>query len=250
MEPYIPLKTSGEVACIRKSCRIAVETLKFLEGFIKIGVTTGELDRIASAFIRKHGAAPAIDDHFPGSICTSVNQVAAHGIPSKYRLKEGDLLTVDIAVLLDGWCGDAAASFLVGDGDPESRRLYKAARRAVEAGVSAVKTGARLGDIGAAVMREAKLAGCRVIADCVGHGIGRDLHEEPEVSCVGEKGAGLQIVPGMVITVEPALSLGSGLIEVADDGWALITQDNSPVAQFEHTAAVFRDHTEILTSAD
>ncbi len=247
MERFIPLKTSRDVDSIRISCRIASETLAHLYNYIKPGISTVELERIASDFIRKRGAVSAVENHFPGAICTSINQVVAHGIPSGYRLKVGDILTVDVAVSVSGWYGDAAWSYVVGHGSSDSLQLYNAARKAVLAGVHAVRTGERIGDIGAAVLRSAKYSGCTVIEEFVGHGIGQSLHEEPDVPHVGKEGEGIRIAPGMVITVEPAVSLGSGGIRTGADGWTMMTADGSKAAQFEHTVAVFRDYTEVLT---
>ena len=247
MELYIPLKTSWEVAQIERSCRIAVKALNSLKKYISPGITTYELDRIADASIRQSKARPAVKKNFPGSICTSVNQTAAHGIPSKYRLKEGDLLTVDIAVSFDGWYGDAAMSFLVGQGDCHTENLLQAAWKVTLAGIKVVEAGACLGNVGSAVKKVADEHSCMVIEDCVGHGIGRKIHEEPVVPHIGKYGEGIRIVPGMVFTVEPALSLGSSKIELSDDGWSLVTSDNSQTAQFEHTVAVFKDFTEVLT---
>ena len=249
-ELHIPLKTSREVAEIGKSCRLAFGALLHLKRYIQSGISTKRLDRIAEAYIRRNGAIPAAQKHFPGAICASVNQAAVHGIPSEYRLKEGDLVTLDVAVTRAGWCGDAAASFLVGRGSPDAIRLLKAARLAVLAGVRAVRAGVRLGEVGRAVARAAEDLGCAVAEECVGHGIGRALHEAPAVPHSGSSGDRMRIVPGLVITVEPVLSLGSAQLKLSSDGWAFLTVDRSPAAQFEHTVAVFKDYTKILTVPD
>ena len=212
------------------------------------GVTPYSLDQLAAEMLKKNSARSAVAGGFPGTICVSVNETAVHGIPSSLPLKEGDLLTLDLALSLDGWCGDAAWCCLVGSrGDGNTRRLLKAAWRACQAGIAAVRAGGRLGDIGYAINQEADAHRCRVIEECVGHGIGTSLHEEPVVPNTGMSGAGARIVPGMVFTIEPVLSLGSGAISKASDGWSMVASDGSVTAQFEHTVAVFRDFTEVLT---
>jgi methionyl aminopeptidase len=247
MRPRVVLKTSAEVSGIRESCRLAVRVLGEVRGALAAGMSTAELDRLAAARIREAGGEPAAAPGFPGSICLSVNEVAAHGTPSDYRLKAGDTVSVDVAVRLGGWCGDAAASFVIGRADAPTRRLLAAARKALRAGLRAARAGGHLGDIGAAVELEAGRGGCSVLAELVGHGIGAELHEDPEVPPTGRPGEGLRIVAGMVFTLEPALSLGSGRLVPGEDGWSWRTEDAARAAQFEHTLAVFRDRTEVLT---
>jgi methionyl aminopeptidase len=246
--PDIELKTSAEVAMIRRSCRLAAEVLEVLAARLDPGVSTEELDRLAAERIRKAGAEPAVDGRFPGSICLSVNEVAAHGVPSSYRLRPGDTVIADAALRLDGWCGDAAATFVVGAASGPVTGLLAAARAATEAGVAAARAGAHLGDIGSAIEAVAGSRGCRVLADFIGHGIGRCLHEEPAVPHTGLAGEGMRLVPGMVITIEPVLSLGGGVVFRDGDGWSYRVADGSRAAQFEHTVAVFRDRTEVLTA--
>jgi methionyl aminopeptidase len=248
MRPRLVLRTSAEVAGIRESCRLAVRVLAAVRGALAAGVSTAELDRLAAERIREAGGEPAAAEDFPGSICLSVNEVAAHGAPSGYRLRAGDTVSVDVAVRLGGWCGDAAASFAIGRTDAPTRRLLAAARKALRAGLRAARAGGCLGDLGAAVEREAGRAGCTVLAELVGHGIGAQLHEDPEVPPSGKRGEGLRIVPGMVFTLEPALSLGCGRLVPGGDGWSWRTEDAARAAQFEHTLAVFRDRTEVLTA--
>jgi methionyl aminopeptidase len=247
MKPRIVLKTAAEVAGIRASCRLAVHVLGVVRESIAPGVSTRELDRLAAEAIRAAGAEPALDPRFPGSICLSVNEVAAHGVPSDYRLKPGDTVTVDVAVRLGSWCGDVAASLAAGEADRSTLGLLAAARETLRAGLSEVRAGAHLGDVGAAVERVAAARGCAVLAELVGHGIGAELHEDPEVPPTGRPGEGQRIVPGMVLTLEPALSLGAGRLVAGPDGWSLLTADGARAAQFEHTVAVFRDRTEVLT---
>ncbi len=250
MKPRIVLKTSTEVNGIRESCRLAVRVLEAVRAALAPGVSTAELDRLAAARIREAGAEPALAQGFPGSLCLSVNEVAAHGIPGSYRLAAGDTVGVDVAVRLAGWCGDAAATFAVGEPDGPTRRLLEAAREALWEGLAAAHAGAYIGDIGAAVERTATRWGCAVLAELVGHGIGAELHEDPEVPPTGSPGEGQRIVPGMVFTVEPALSLGGGRLLAGGDGWSWRTADAARSAQFEHTLAVFRERTELLTEND
>jgi methionyl aminopeptidase len=249
VDAEVSLKTSIDVARIRRACRVAEDCLRFLAGQIRAGVTTMELDRKAGVYLEKRNAGAALRGYrgFPGCICTSVNNVAAHGIPTDRALEDGDLLSLDITVSVDGWFGDAAWSFIVGTGGPDTRRLLKAAWRASLSGVKAARAGNRIGDIGSAIQKTARGLGCSVIEDYVGHGIGRAMHEDPMVLNFGTADTGMRIVPGMVFTVEPMLNLGGREVHVTNDGWTLVTTDGSLSAQFEHTVAVFRDHTEVLT---
>ena len=212
-------------------------------------MTTRELDAVAEKFIRRSGALPSLKGFkgFPGCICVSVNNVAAHGVPSDYTLTDGDVVSVDISVSIDGWFGDSAWSYIVGDGGPDSRRVIRAAWQATVSGVRAARAGARLGDIGHAIKAAARQHGCSVFEDYVGHGIGQNMHEEPMVPNFGDPGSGQDIVPGMVFTVEPIVTLGGQGMNRLEDGWTLVTADNRLSAQFEHTVAVFRDYTEVLS---
>jgi methionyl aminopeptidase len=252
VEPEIALKTAVEVARIRRSCRLAQATLRALGPLVHRGVTTSELDRKAERFIRDAGGEPALKGYrgFPASICASANNVCAHGIPGDAPLEDGDVIGIDVTVRLDGWYGDAAWTFVVGRGSEDARRLVRAAWRACLAGLVSVKPGGRLGDVGAAISRTAARLGCSVIRDYVGHGIGKAMHEEPRIVNFGRKGQGMRIVPGMVFTVEPMVSLGGAEVKVMDDGWTVVTADGSLSAQFEHTVAVYREGIEILTLPD
>ena len=247
MEPDIPLKTSREVAGIRSSCRIAADILRSVAAHIKGGISARELDRIAAALMRQFGVQPGVTPGFPGSICVSVNDVAAHGVPGREKLVNGDIVTIDVAVLSAGWYGDVAASYAVGGLSSEKQLLLETARCALSAAIEATRAGGRMGDLGAAVLEAAEAQGFVVLPEFVGHGIGNGLHEEPVVPHIGKRGEGLPIVPGMVFTIEPALGLGGAALQKEPDGWSLRTRDRSPVAQFEHTLAVFADHTEVLS---
>jgi methionyl aminopeptidase len=249
--PDIPLKTSLEVAYIRKSCRLAESCLNHLGSLIEAGITTRDLDREAERFIEERNAVPSLKGYkgFPSAACISVNNVAAHGIPDGYCLEEGDILSVDITLAIEGWHGDAAWTYIVGSHDDEVARLRKAAWQANTAGILAVKAGATIGDIGHAISESVRRNGCSAIEDYVGHGIGREMHEEPRVPNFGNRGEGLRIVPGMVFTIEPMVNLGSKEVKLLEDGWTVIAADNNLSAQYEHTLAVFSDRVEILTAA-
>ncbi len=251
MEKNIPLKTSIDVAHIRRSCRIVESALRHLKQVIAPGVSTGEIDREVEKYLAGQGAISALKGYrgFPKSICTSVNNVAAHGIPGDYRLEPGDLISVDLTVVKDGWHGDAAWTFCVSGADADTKRLISAAWQTNLAGIMTIRAGAKLGDIGHAVSNTAQKYGCVVLQDYVGHGIGEALHEEPRIPNVGEKGQGMRIVPGMVFTVEPIVTLGDEEVTILDDGWTVVTSNGSYAAQFEHTVAVFKDRIEILTAS-
>ncbi len=249
MDAEISFKTSVDVARIRRACRVAEKCLRYLAPCMRAGVTTAELDHLAARFLEENAAESALKGYrgFPGTICTSVNNVAAHGIPSNRELEKGDVLSVDITASVNGWHGDAAWTFLVGEPGPDARRVQRAAWQASLAGIRAAISGSRLGDLGSAIQDAAHRQGCSVIEDYVGHGIGRAMHEDPMIPNFGSPDTGLRIVPGMVFTIEPMLTLGSGDVHVSTDGWTLVTRDGSLSAQFEHTVAVFRDYTEVLT---
>jgi methionyl aminopeptidase len=249
MDAEISLKTSVDVARIRQASRVAERCLRHLAPCVRAGISTAELDRLAGRYLGESGAESALRGYrgFPGHICTSVNNVAAHGIPSPRELEKGDVLTIDITASVDGWHGDAAWTFQVGEATPDGRRLLKAAWTANLAGIRAASAGGRIGDVGAAIQEVARRFGCSVIEDYVGHGIGRAMHEDPMVPNFGARDTGTRIVPGMVFTVEPMLTLGAREVHVSSDGWTLVTSDGSLSAQFEHTLAVFRDYTEVLT---
>lgn len=250
MEKYVPLKTTLEVARQRKACKIAGNALKHLMDVIRPGITTRYIDEVCRSFIARMEARPSLHGYrnYPGNVCTSVNNVAAHGIPGDYELCEGDLITVDLTVELDGWHGDTAWTYAVGEIDNDSRRLLRAAWNTTMEAISAVRAGIRMGDIGSNIAQTAKRYGCSVLDSFVGHGIGHDMHEEPMVLNSGEPGTGVPIVPGMVFTIEPILCLGKPDVQVMEDGWTIVTRDSSKCAQFEHTVAVFSNRIQILTN--
>jgi methionyl aminopeptidase len=245
----ILLKTLAEMQRIRRPSRVLEELFRDLRAQIVPGVTTKKLGTYCERFILSKNALPALKGYrgFPAAICASVNHVAVHGIPNDTPLSAGDIITVDITISIDGWHSDSAWTYIVGETSEEKRRLVKAAWKATISGILAVKAGGRLGDIGAAIERSAKGLGYSILEDFAGHGIGRMLHEDPIVVHTGTRGVGQPIVPGMVFTIEPILCMGKPQVRTLEDGWTVITRDGSPSAQFEHTIAVFRDRTEIMT---
>jgi len=235
---------------IRRPSRILEELFRDLGTKINPGVTTKKLDAYCERFIHARKAKAALKGYrgFPAAICASPGSVATHGIPTDTPLTAGDIITIDITIGVDGWHSDGAWTYIVsGVTDEEKSRLVKAAWKATHAGILAAKAGGRIGDIGAAIERAAKRYGCSVLEDFAGHGIGRMLHEDPIVVNTGTRGIGQPIVPGMVFTVEPILCLGEPKVTTLKDGWTVVTEDGRPTAQFEHTIAIFRDRTEILT---
>ncbi len=249
MNPYVPLKTSLETERLRQAAEALERVLADLATVIKPGVQTCDLEQVARLAFARHGLNGVLEgyDGYPHPICTSVNNVAAHGRPSEYELRPGDLITVDISAERSGWRADGAWTYGVGRIAAEARRLQRAAWRATLAGAAAARAGARLGDIGAAICAEAARAGCSVVREFTGHGIGTALHEPPTVPHAAGRGSGEPIVPGMVLNIEPVLTLGSGEVKKLDDGWSYITADGSLSAQFEFTVSVRSDRTDILT---
>lgn len=248
----ILLKTSLEVARIRNSCKIIESIFKELDTFIVSGISTLEISNFCTKSMnRKQANSSALGyKGFPATICTSVNTVAVHGLPDKYILKDGDIISVDIILNVNGWHGDGAYTYLIGNVENDVLRLYKAAKEATHAGIKASRAGGRIGDIGFAIFNTASRWGCSVIEELAGHGIGLDIHEDPVILPIGERDVGLPIVPGMVFTIEPVLTLGSGEITTLDDGWSIISSDGKSTAQFEHTVAIFGKRTEVLTRTE
>jgi len=245
----IQLRTAEEVGSIRAACRVVSEVLDEIVAACRPGVTTLELDHVAAAGARARGAAPAFLGYhgYPASLCVSVNDEVVHGIPSKVKvLREGDLVGVDFGVVLDGWYGDAARTVAVGAVAPEARRLLEVCREALARAVEAAVPGRAVGDIGAAVQAWVEPRGFAVVRDFVGHGIGRRLHEPPQVPNVGVPGTGLRLRAGMVLAIEPMVNAGTPDVETLDDGWTAVTADGSLSAHFEHTVAITEKGPEIL----
>jgi methionyl aminopeptidase len=226
------------------------DILVLLSGMVKPGMTTGEIDRIAREELKKRNAKPAFLNYhgFPGVICLSINHEVVHGIPSDKRaLKDGDIIGIDFGCVIDRFYGDSAVTVGVGQISPEAAKLIKITRESLEKGIAAVKAGARIGDIGAAVQTHAEASGYGVVREFVGHGIGRALHEEPPIPNYGKAGTGARLKAGMTIAIEPMVNLGSADVETLGDGWTAVTKDRKLSAHFEHTVAVTENGYDILT---
>jgi methionyl aminopeptidase len=244
------LKTDEEVGLLRESNMLVSRTLAEIASIIRPGITTLYLDKIAEAFILDNGAVPAFKGYggFPNTLCTSVNDAVVHGIPSDYVLKEGDILSVDCGVILNGWYGDSAYTFPVGEIKDEIRRLLDYTRASLEEGVKAAVAGNRIGDISGAVQTMAESGGYSVVRELVGHGLGRKLHEQPEVANWGKKGTGPKMEKGLVICIEPMINAGKKETVQMRDGWTIKTADGSPSAHFEYAVAVDKGEADVLTT--
>ena len=246
----IELLSAADVTAMRRAGRAAAETLAAVAARIAPGVSTADIDAWVRADTRRRGGRPSQlgFEGFPAAVCTSRNAVVCHGIPSPdERLADGDIINVDVTTELDGFHGDTSATLFVGAPSAEARHVVETARRCRDAGIAAVRAGARLGDIGAAIEELAAREGCSVVREVGGHGIGRAMHQPPFVPHVGQRGAGLRLREGMAITVEPMINLGGPDVRQLDDGWTIVTADGSLSAQFEHTVLVTRGGCEILT---
>ena len=247
----ITIKSDREIELLRIAGNIVYETHQYLKKYIKPGITTLELDKLADKFIRSKNATPSFKgyDGFPGSICTSVNQEVVHGIPGTYKLKDGDIISIDIGACYKGYHGDSAWSYEVGKVSTEKRKLLVDTEKALFKGLEQVKPGNRIGDISFAIESYAKECNLGVVKELVGHGVGTSIHEDPDVPNYGEKNTGPKLKKGMVLAIEPMLNLGSPDIVILDDNWTIETRDYSPSAHFEHTVVVTSDGYEILTGA-
>jgi methionyl aminopeptidase len=249
----ITIKSSREIETMAEAGRLVAETLALVASHVAAGVSTGELDRIAEDFIRSHpGARPSFKGlyDFPASLCTSVNHEIVHGIPSRRRiLKDGDLVSVDCGVCVEGLHADSAVTVPVGEVTETAERLLKVTREALEAGIKAAVVGNHVGDIGHAVQRVVEAAGFSVVRELVGHGIGTSFHEEPQVPNFGKPKRGARLATGMTIAIEPMVNVGRPDIRTLDDKWTVVTVDGSLSAHFEHTVAIEPDGPRILTTA-
>ncbi|RKH36293.1 type I methionyl aminopeptidase [Corallococcus praedator] len=249
----IPLFKGTEVERLRVAGLAAAGTLAHVAGKLQPGVTTADIDAWVREDTARRGGTPSQLGYkgFPATVCTSRNHVVCHGIPRQdEHLKSGDIVNVDVTTCLDGFHGDTSATFLIGEVSSDAKHVVDVARRCRDAGVAVVRHGARLGDIGAAVMALAKAEGCSVVEEFGGHGIGRQMHGPPHVSHVGKAGTGITLRSGMVITIEPMVNLGRPDIRLMPDGWTVVTADGSLSAQFEHTVLVTRDGCEVLTPGE
>lgn len=245
----ISIKTPEEIELLRVAGEITGDTHNYLKKFIKPGITTGELDKLAYDYILSRDCTPSFKgyDGFPGTICASVNDEVVHGIPGDRVLQEGDIITLDIGACYKGYHGDSAWTYPVGKISKKCEDLLEWTRESLFEGLSVIKDGAHVGDIGAAVSKCARRHNLGVVRELVGHGVGSDVHEEPDVPNYGFAGTGPVLKEGMVIAVEPMLNLGTPKIYILDDDWTIITADGKPSAHFEHTVLVTKDGYEILT---
>ncbi len=248
----IILKSREEIEKIRKSNRIAAQVLEKLREIIAPGVTTTDLDRVAEEMSRKNSAKPAFKGYrgYPASLCTSINSEVVHGIPSARELREGDIVSLDFGILFDGYYGDSALTVPVKEVSPEAMRLIRVTRESLYKGIEEARAGNRLGDISAAVQEHVEAAGFSVVRDYVGHGIGKSLHEDPQIPNYGTRGRGIVLKKGMVLAIEPMVNEGSYGVRVTGDGWTVVTEDGKLSAHFEHTIAISDDGPEILSVAE
>jgi methionyl aminopeptidase len=242
-------KSPEEIEKIAAAGDILVRTLKVLEGKVRPGVTTGELDKAAETFIRSQGAEPAFKGYrgFPGSICSSPNSMVVHGIPGAYELERGDVISIDVGVVKDGWVADAARTFPVGPVTPIARKLLDVTQRSLFDGIAQARPGNRLGDISHAIQATVEGEGLAIVRSLVGHGIGRDMHEDPQIPNFGEPGRGPLLEEGMVLAIEPMVTAGRHAVRMGADGWAIYSQDGSLAAHFEFTVAVTAEGPKVLT---
>jgi methionyl aminopeptidase len=245
----IQLKTPEEIDRMAAAGRILARCHEILRGKARPGVTTAELDAAAERFIRSQGAEPAFKGYrgFPGSICASPNSMVVHGIPGAYALKRGDILSIDIGVVLDGWVADGAITHPIGNVTPIAGRLLATTRAALFDAVEECRTGNRLGDVSHAVQTRVEGDGFAVIRSLVGHGIGRSMHEDPQIPNFGEAGTGPELEEGMVLAIEPMVNVGTHHVRMGQDNWAVYSQDGSLAAHFEHTVAITAEGPRILT---
>lgn len=244
------IKTNEEVELLRKSNMLVSKTLAGIASLIKPGVTTLKLDKVAETFILDNGGMPAFKGYngFPKTLCTSVNDEVVHGIPSDYELKDGDIVSIDCGVLMNGFYGDSAYTFAVGEIDDEVRRLLEITRASLEEGVKEAVAGNRVGDISFAVQNMAESSGYSVVRELVGHGLGTKLHEAPEVPNYGKRGTGPKMEKGLVICIEPMINMGTKETIQMRDGWTIKTADGKPSAHFEYAVAVDKGKADVLTT--
>jgi methionyl aminopeptidase len=242
-------KTPEEIEKMAAAGAILVRTLRLLESKVREGVTTAALDAVAERYIRSQGATPAFKGYrgFPGSICASPNSMVVHGIPGPYRLERGDIISVDVGVVLDGWVADAARTFAVGPISPVAAKLIDVTRASLFDAVEQCHVGRRLGDVSHAVQKRVESEGLAVVRSLVGHGVGRSMHEDPQVPNYGEPGKGPRLEEGMVLAIEPMVNAGRHMVRMGDDGWAIYSQDGSLAAHFEFTVAITASGPRVLT---
>ena len=251
----IYLKTDDEIELLRKANLLVSDTLTEIAKIVKPGVTTRMMDELAEQFIRDHGAIPTFKGfpnpygpEFPASICTSVNEVVVHGLPNDNPLKEGDIVSVDCGTLLNGFCGDSCYTFCVGEIAPEIKKLLQTTKESLYKAIGQAIVGRRLGDIGSAVQSHCESNGYGVVREFVGHGIGREMHEDPQVPNYGSQGTGKQLKNGLCIAIEPMITLGIHEVALSEDRWSVVTRDGKPAAHFEHTIAIHHGKADLMSS--
>ena len=249
-QQMIIVKSAAEVERMRRAGLLAAQALREVAQAVRPGATGVALDRLAEAFVRDHGGTPSFKGYrgFPASVCISVNDAVVHGIPNGRPLRDGEIVSIDLGAEVEGFHGDIAVTLPIGEVSPELQRLLRVAREALFKGIGAVRAGRHLGDIGAAVQRHAERGGYSVVRDFAGHGIGRHLHEEPQVPNFGDPGTGPLLRAGMTLAIEPMVNLGGPEVVVEGDGWTVRTRDGRPSAHFEHTVAVTPDGADVLTA--
>jgi methionyl aminopeptidase len=247
----IILKSKDQIEIMRRAGRVVAETLDMVSSEIKAGMTTEALNELIDAFLRDHGAIPAFKDYqgYPASACISINEEVVHGIPGKRVIKDGDIVSVDVGSIVDGYYGDSARTYAVGDVSSDKSRLMESTRKALMAGIDKARKGNKLGEISATVQRVAEADGYSVVRQLVGHGIGTSMHEEPQVPNFGSPNSGPTLETGMVLAIEPMINLGTREVKTLADGWTVVTADGAPSAHFEHTVAVTDNGPDILTVA-
>jgi len=246
----VKLKTAEEISLLRQSAQLVSKTLGMLATEIRPGISPLKLDTLAEEYIRDHDAIPGFKGlyGFPNTLCTSLNQQVVHGIPNDTALEEGDIISVDCGALMNGFYGDQAYTFMVGEVDEEIKALIEVTKECLIKGIEKAKAGKRIGDIGFAVQKHAESHGYGVVRELVGHGIGRTMHESPEVPNFGRRGRGPKLLNGMTLAIEPMINLGTKNVKQMNDGWTIVTADARPSAHFEHDIAIVNGHPEILTT--
>ncbi|MCB0729668.1 MAG: type I methionyl aminopeptidase [Ignavibacteriae bacterium] len=250
----ILIKSKKEIDYIRESSKIVAETLQLVKSYAEVGKSTLELDKIAEDYIRSNNAVPAFKGYsqagsidFPGTICSSLNEEVVHGIPGNRILQNGDILSVDVGVLKNGYFGDAAISIAVGDVDKEVLRLMEVTEKSLYIGIEQAKVNNRIGDISFAIQEYIESNGFSIVKDLCGHGVGKYLHEDPQIPNFGKANSGAKIKNGMTFAIEPMINMGNYEVQVANDGWTVVTKDRKPSAHYEHTIAIINNVAEILS---
>nr|WP_235276678.1 type I methionyl aminopeptidase [Methylacidiphilum kamchatkense] len=247
--PVIPIKRGKEIEAMRRSCRVVTEIIEKIRPILAPGITTEEVDKYAAHLIASYGAKSAFLGYrgFPGNICISINEEVVHGIGGKRKIQYGDLVKLDVGIILDGWIGDTAKTYPVGTVDVEDLRLIEVTNKALMLGIAQAQEGNRIGDISSAIERYVLEQGYQVVKEFVGHGVGRKLHEKPHVPNFGKPGQGPKLKAGMIIAIEPMVNKGSGKVLMMPDGWTAVTEDGQRSAHFEHTVLITKNGPEILT---